>query len=204
MATTESKIPPTPEALADAAKLEVLDLDGKKVRFGTLFEERKAVFVFIRHFFCGSCHQYVTTLSSISQDALTQAGTEVIVIGCGEWEPIRNVLETTTFHGPIYADPSRKLYRALGMTTESLAPAPPGTERKSYLRLSKVANALKSIWSGPLQHPTLIGKQGNISQLGGEFIFGPGNQCTFSYRMQHTEDHTEVADLMQAAGVVYP
>jgi len=89
------------------------------------------------------------------------------------------------------------------MNIETLATAP-SDNRKSYLRLSKLSNILQSIWTGPLKNPALVGKQGNILQLGGEFIIGPGNQCTYAYRMQHTEDHTEVAELMQAAGVTYP
>lgn len=44
--------------------------------------------------------------------------------------------------------------------------------------------------TGPLQHPTLAGKQGNISQLGGDFILGPGDVCSFAHRMQNTEDRT--------------
>lgn len=41
---------------------------------------------------------------------------------------------------------------------------------------------------GPLKNPSLIGKQGKLSQLGGDFIFGPGNTCSFASRMRHTED----------------
>jgi len=59
---------------------------------------------------------------------------------------------------------------------------------------------------GPLKHPDHIGKQGNISQLGGDFIFGTGtrifpisgsslrsdlmvdNDCLFAHRMEHSED----------------
>jgi hypothetical protein len=40
---------------------------------------------------------------------------------------------------------------------------------------------------GPLQNPSLIGKQGNLSQLGGEFVFVDGT-CTFVNRMKNTED----------------
>ena len=35
-----------------------------------------------------------------------------------------------------------------------------------------------------------MGKQGSISQLGGDFIFGPDAQCIFAHRMRHTEDRT--------------
>lgn len=64
---------PTEQAIAEAAKLEVLDLNGEKVKFGSVFESNKAIVVFIRklcpfpvictfvsdpsagHFFCGVC-----------------------------------------------------------------------------------------------------------------------------------------------------
>ncbi|KIM77141.1 hypothetical protein PILCRDRAFT_12311 [Piloderma croceum F 1598] len=194
---------PSPAVLADAANLHIFDLNGQKVRFGSLFESKKAVFVFIRHFFCGNCQQYVMELSSIPTEALEQAGTEIVVIGCGEWEPIRHVLENTNFHGPIYADPTRELYRTLGMTIETLQVTPSDTKKKSYLRTGRFSNAMQSIWN-TLKNPALVGKQGNLKQLGGEFIFGPGNQCSYASRMQHTEDHVEVAELMKMAGVAYP
>lgn len=43
-----------------------------------------------------------------------------------------------------------------------------------------------------LHNPSHIGKQGNFSQLGGEFILGPGLECSFASRMQHTEDRTSL------------
>lgn len=39
---------PTEQAIAEAAKLEVLDLNGEKVKFGSVFESNKAIVVFIR------------------------------------------------------------------------------------------------------------------------------------------------------------
>ena len=47
-----------------------------------------------------------------------------------------------------------------------------------YLRV------LTSSQRGPLKNPLHIGKQGNISQLGGDFILGPGMH--FHYSDQHT------------------
>jgi hypothetical protein len=40
-----------------------------------------------------------------------------------------------------------------------------------------------------------------LSQNGGEFIFGPGNKADYAYRMQNTEDHSEIADVAKAAGL---
>ena len=50
-----------------------------------------------------------------------------------------------------------------------------------------------------MKNPALVGKQGNISQLGGDFIFGPGNTCLLAYRMRHTEDR---ACFLYSCGVI--
>lgn len=144
------------------------------------------------------------------KDSLEKASTKIVVVGCGEWNPIKgyagtscswvlllvavsnHFVETTGFHGAIFADPSRQVYRALGMNIENLAGTPAGEKKRSYLKLGLFTNAIRSTWvcrfmgwstrkhvlnpqqNGPLKNPSLIGKQGNISQLGGEFVLGPG------------------------------
>ncbi|KAF8887117.1 AhpC/TSA antioxidant enzyme-domain-containing protein [Infundibulicybe gibba] len=178
---------PDASAISDASQLDILNLKGEPVKFGSVFENDKVIVVFIRHFFCGSCQSYIKQLASVSQSALEAAGVKIVVIGCGEWNPITTYAEFTDFRGEIYADPSRKLYRALGTDIETTATTPAGQQRRSYRTTSVFVNATQSIWR-MLQNPKLIGKQGNVSQLGGDFIFGPGAQCTFASRMQHTED----------------
>jgi hypothetical protein len=92
------------------------------------------------------------------------------------------------------------------MNLETLARTPKGQEKRSYLTSGFFKNVFSSVFvsgfdffllataltiagkNGPIKHPTLVGKQGNISQLGGDFIFGPGAQCSFAHRMQNTED----------------
>jgi hypothetical protein len=100
------------------------------------------------------------------------------------------LLDITGFKGRIFADPSRQIYHGLGMNKESLALPAPDHVKKSYAD-NLVAVTLKSIWArhflvvlitkaefylqrGPIQNPSMIGKNGNVSQLGGEFVFGPG------------------------------
>ncbi|KAF8954544.1 AhpC/TSA antioxidant enzyme-domain-containing protein [Flammula alnicola] len=203
--TKEFKTVPYEKTIAEAAELEVFDIKGEKVKFGSLFKDEKTVIVFIRHFFCGvrSCQAFVEQLATVPKEALEQAGTRIVLIGCGEYNVIESYTETTKFTGTIYADPTRKLYHALGMDIETLDRTPAGEQKRSYLTLSFFSNVVQSIWRGPLKNPSLIGKQGKISQLGGDFIFGPGNTCSFASRMRHTEDHVEVADLMKEAGVAY-
>ncbi|KAJ7496858.1 AhpC/TSA antioxidant enzyme-domain-containing protein [Mycena latifolia] len=193
---------PEVSVLEKASECEVEDVAGAKTTFGSIFAQQKTVVVFIRHFFCGICQGYVEQLASVPAGALESAGTKIAVIGCGRWQAIRNYAEITGFQGAIYADPTLNLYRTLGMDIKTLAKTPSGQKKPSYITTSSLANIWMSLKTGPFRYPSLIGKQGNMAQIGGDFVLGPGNQCTFAHRMQHTEDHIEVADLMKAAEVI--
>ncbi|KAI0373012.1 hypothetical protein BV20DRAFT_1014326 [Pilatotrama ljubarskyi] len=196
---------PSPEVIQKAAAIKVFDDSGQEVTFRSLTHDEKTIktiVVFIRIVF-SLCGQYVMQLASVRKDALEEAKTRLIVIGCGDWKLIESYCETTGFSYPMYADPSRTLYTTLGLV-ESLDRTPAGQPKRSYLGKSFLGNVVKSIWDGPLKNPQYIGKQGKISQLGGDFIFGPGETCLYASRMKHTEDHVEVADLMKEAGVAYP
>ncbi|KLO15810.1 hypothetical protein SCHPADRAFT_870601 [Schizopora paradoxa] len=205
MSTATPSIPsdtlPDSETLEKAGRLTVFDDEGKKVEFKSIFAAKKTIVVFVRHFFCGICQAYVSELTKIPPKALEDANAQVVVIGCGQWNLIKNYARDTKFTGKIYADPTRELYKSLGMTIETLQGTPKGEKLRSYIPSGIVMDALRSIWRGPLQNPLSIGKQGNISQLGGDFVFGPGIQCSYARPMKHTQDHIEVADLMAAAGI---
>ncbi|KAF8880384.1 AhpC/TSA antioxidant enzyme-domain-containing protein [Mucidula mucida] len=193
---------PDQAALSSGMELQVFDAKGQLVSFDSILPASgKTVVVFIRHFFCGICKAYVEDLARLPSDVLTQSGVQIVVIGCGQWQPIASYAQDTKFTGKIYADPSRKLYRSLGMTVENLSGTPSGETKRSYIKTSTLTNALQSIYKGPLSHPSLMGKQGNISQLGGDFIFGPNKELTFCSRMKHTEDHVEISELMKEAGI---
>jgi len=192
---------PDGEALQKAAQLIVFDEAGKRIEFGSIFAEKKTIVVFVRHFFCGMCQAYISELSKIPSKALEDTNVQVVVIGCGEWSLIKNYAEGTNFNGKIFADPSRELYKSLGMTIENLQGTPKGEKPRSYLPSGLLTNILSSIWRGPIRNPQHIGKQGNLSQLGGDFVFGPGLQCSYARIMKHTQDHIEIPDLMAAAGV---
>ncbi|EKM84440.1 hypothetical protein AGABI1DRAFT_82093 [Agaricus bisporus var. burnettii JB137-S8] len=191
---------PSEEELKKAGDCNVLDSQGNEVQFSSIYSANKTIIVFIRHFFCG---EYVAALANIPKDKLDSSNVKVVVVGCGDWQAIKGsgYAALTNLQGDIFTDPTRNLYRALGMNIENLETTPSGEKKRSYIKKSTVSGILSSVWNGPLKNPNLLGKQGNISQLGGEFVFGPGNVCSFASRMQHTEDHVEVDDLLKAAGV---
>ena len=88
----------------------------------------------------------MSQLASVKQEALDNADLQLVIVGCGEWQPIKNYADNTGFKGPIYADPSRALYRHFGLG-ENLNTTPAGQEKKSYLAgMSMIGNVFSSIW----------------------------------------------------------
>ncbi|KAF8481544.1 hypothetical protein DFH94DRAFT_628877, partial [Russula ochroleuca] len=145
--------------------------------------------------------QYVSQLTTVREDALKEAPAKMALVGCGDWGLIETYKKDTEFKGEIYANPDRKLYDSLGLIS-NLQTTPKDEEKRSYLKRGFLNNTLWSIWRGPFKNPSHIGKQGNISQLGGDFILGPGMH--FHSPDRHTSLSMVVSELMKAAGVAYP
>lgn len=59
---------------------------------------------------------------------------------------ILNTVGVTNFIGKIYANPSRDLYKVLGMTIETLRGTPKGEKARSYIPSGFLVDALSSIW----------------------------------------------------------
>ncbi|KAI1389752.1 AhpC/TSA antioxidant enzyme-domain-containing protein [Hypoxylon trugodes] len=168
---------PTIETLRKIETYTVLDSDGKTHQFKSLYaghnSARRVLIIFVRHFFCGNCQEYLRTLSaSITPDALLQlpVSTFIAVIGCGAPELINSYIQETGCPFPVYADPTRRLYSELGMVrTLAMGSRPAYLQGKSIAHtvVSGVVQGLKQIKSG------LVMKMGDQRQVGGEFLFEP-------------------------------
>ncbi|KAI1107161.1 hypothetical protein F4804DRAFT_298782 [Jackrogersella minutella] len=168
---------PTIETLRKIEKYIVLDSDGKTHTFKSLYaghnSARRVLVVFIRHFFCGNCQEYLRTLSaSVTPDALLQlpVSTFIAVIGCGAPELINSYIQETGCPFPVYADPTCRLYSELGMVrTLALGSRPAYLQGKSVAHtvISGVVQGLKQVKTG------LVMKMGDQRQVGGEFLFEP-------------------------------
>ncbi|NP_001386140.1 peroxiredoxin-like 2C isoform 2 [Rattus norvegicus] len=100
---------------AAVAELPVLDASGRRVTFGALFRERRAVVVFVRHFLCYVCKEYVEDLAKIPKSVLQEADVTLIVIGQSSYHHIEPFCKLTGYSHEIYVDPEREIYKRLGM-----------------------------------------------------------------------------------------
>ncbi|EFX03882.1 hypothetical protein CMQ_810 [Grosmannia clavigera kw1407] len=196
---------PSRDTLHRIADLPVLDREGKPHPFKSLYAERgRVLIVFVRHFFCGNCQEYLRVLSaSITADALARAAggaARIVVVGCGEPPLIDMYAEAAACAFPIYADPTRQLYDELDMVS-TLALG----EKPAYMgRTSMWASIVRSISQGLRQIPQgLVLKAGNQRQVGGEFLFESAAdvEVTWCHRMKTTRDHAEVAELKKVLGL---
>lgn len=128
------------------------------------------------------------------------------IIGCGAPDLIPLYISETGTPWPVFADPSRSLYAALGMQ-KTLAMGP---KQPKYMRKSLVRAALDSVLQGlrVIRMGKWIGKGGDQRQVGGEFLFGlPENVqgsekvVTWCHRMRNTRDHAEVEVLVPVLGL---
>ncbi|KAK3359074.1 AhpC/TSA antioxidant enzyme-domain-containing protein [Lasiosphaeria hispida] len=167
---------PSPETLARIENYIVLDRDGKSHSFKSLYTgkhvARRVLLIFVRHFFCGNCQEYLRALSaSITPSSLLRLpiSTFIAVIGCGDPGLIDMYTTETGCPFPVYADPRRKLYDALGMIRTLALGSRPAYAKRHIIKTSieSVVQGLKVLKKG------LATKAGDARQIGGEFLFEP-------------------------------
>jgi len=201
MPTTLDDTPPTSQALTEASNIAVWDENGQQSSFGDLFKPThpggKIIMIFIRHYHCGMCQDYVAALTkAITPAQLEAANTKLIIVGCGSWtlaKPYRELLECPF---PIYSSPGKEAYVVLGMTLRNLDR---GKTSPSYVSRSLFGGIMGSVTNAFKMGK--VANAGDIKQLGGEFVFGEGPKFLFTHRMKNTRDHTEIKELMVAAGI---
>ncbi|KAJ7925002.1 AhpC/TSA antioxidant enzyme-domain-containing protein, partial [Mycena leptocephala] len=190
--------PPTQRQLEEAAGLQVISESGVRVPFGNLWREQKTIVCFIRHFWCPLCQDYMFSISrNVSPEVLESAGLQLIIISNGSYEMIKSYRRIFRTPFALYTDPTHQVYNTLGMTLQTMEKGPRGNYVRHGLMTGigmVVVNAVKvgmPVWKDG----------GEIKQLGGEFVFGPGMTCSWAHRMRYTRDHVPILKVIEAAGV---
>ena len=197
-----------------AARLPITGEDGKQITFGSLFESQRTIVIFIRHFWCPLCQDYMSSVNSFLGPKMIcktcenghheikgfalghDAGTRVrfVVISNGAHGMIAKYRQIFGLSFKVYTDPSLALYQALGMGRDSDIKH---HNQQTYKHNKSVDSSISEKNSGLskpgeyVKHSMMGGiamvvmrafkvgmpvweKGGDINQLGGEFVFGPG------------------------------
>lgn len=144
--TPESYILPSASALAAASEVDLRDEHGKTFKFKDLYSpssssssskpNERQLIIFTRHFFCGSCEEYIRSLCPVLPPSVLSSlskPTRIIFIGCGGPELIPRYRERTmgelSERGEevyeLYSDADRGVYKALGMVNSLIDPTTP-------------------------------------------------------------------------------
>ena len=145
------------------------------------------------------CQDFLRSLStSISPADLSALSkpTSLIIVGCGEPALLKDYASHSSCSFPIYAEPTRKLYDELGMTsTLSIGPTKPDYQSSSFGGV--VAKSfIQTVSAG-----TQAFKGGPFGQVGGDFLFEDG-EVVWCHRMRNTRDHTSIPELKRLLGLL--
>ncbi|XP_058027769.1 peroxiredoxin-like 2C isoform X2 [Ahaetulla prasina] len=105
-----------PAGLPLAAQRLVEDAVGNKIPFGTLYKEQKTIVIFLRHFLCYVCKEYVEDLGKIPKKFLQDAKVRLVVIGQSAYHHIRACYQTRSL--------IMKMNGLLCLQPPALAPCP--------------------------------------------------------------------------------
>ena len=122
---------------------------------------------------------------SANQQAFVSRGTRLAAIGLGDMNYARIFRDETGIRFPLLVDEQRKAYDAAQL------------QRASVLHILRKDNAIarkRAREAGHGQHR--FGK--NPFQLGGSFVFGPGNLDRYSHLSKTFGDNAPIADLLSS------
>ncbi|KAM6473899.1 peroxiredoxin-like 2C [Liasis olivaceus] len=185
-----------PVELRDAAQRLVEDAEGNRIPFGALYKEQKTIVIFVRHFLCYVCKEYVEDLGKIPNNFLQDANVRLVVIGQSAYHHIKPFCNLTGYHHEMYVDPGREIYSILGMKSGE---ASSSVVHSPHVKSSLLSGSVKSMWRA-MGSPA-FDFQGDPAQQGGTFILGPGNEIHFVHLDQNRLDHVPINTLLQLAGV---
>lgn len=194
---------PDRATLAAVQDIPIYDAEGKAIPFGSLHNpatatHQRQLVIFIRHFYCGACQAYLQALthSITMRDYFSiPVPTSIIVIGCGKPDLIPHYKTFTNCPFPMYAEPTRELFKRLGMSPSLNI----GTQRPEYMSDISTASwamgQFKTV-NDSLKDPDGIRKRdiirgGNPFQIGGEFLFDDG-AVIWCHRMKNYRNHAEI------------
>jgi AhpC/TSA antioxidant enzyme len=122
------------------------------------------------------------------QEAFEKKGGKLYAIGLGDTAYARQFREDAKITFPLFIDEKREAYKALGLGTASL------------LHMFRKDNAAARKRAKAAGHRQLkLGK--DPFQLGGSFVFGPGNVDRFIHVSETFGDNADPAEILKAISI---
>ncbi|KAF8348913.1 hypothetical protein F5887DRAFT_831014, partial [Amanita rubescens] len=206
---------PTHDQLRRAASHLVIAESGVRVTFGSLFAEQRTIVIFIRHFWCPLCQDYMSSVRSLvrpdvlrSPDALGSDGgpaAKLVVISNGSHAMISKYKQIFRMPFEMYTDPTLAVYNTLGMARDrdgdhtACSPMSRKCCNGGYVKHGTMGGIVMVLVRAIKVGMPLWEKGGDVAQLGGEFVFGPGLTCSYAHRMQSPKGHAPIQDVVKAA-----
>ncbi|KAF2404690.1 hypothetical protein EJ06DRAFT_215991 [Trichodelitschia bisporula] len=196
---------PSARALAEAGEIPLFDSEGNERKFRSLYEGDDAIgeqqlIIFVRHFYCGACQNYLKALSntiSLQTYFTLPTPTSITIIGLGSPELIRAYRAHTGTPFPIFADPSKRLYKLLGMNWT----LNPGPRTARYMAGMTGGDWVKGqIKQLRATEERLRWNAGNPFWVGGEFLIREG-KMRWCHRMRGYRGHSEMDVIRRLLGV---
>ncbi|XP_028852495.1 peroxiredoxin-like 2C isoform X1 [Denticeps clupeoides] len=189
--------PPVRFKVSDVEGCLVQDRQGNAVPFKSLYEGSKSIVVFVRHFLCYTCKEYVEDLSKVPREDLLESEVRLVVIGQSSYHHIESFCSLTGYPHEIYVDPDRSIYKILGMRRgetflESASKSP-------HVKSSLLMGNIRSMWRA-MRSP-MFDFQGDPLQQGGALVMGPGPEVHFAHFDMNRLDHMPINWLLQLAGL---
>lgn len=96
-------------------RLKVLDENGNEIMFNSLFKNKPAILVFVRHFGCLSCRAYVDQVWNKRKD-IKDKKSNIIFIGSGSPSSLKRFKQHLGVeNAPIFTDPTLQTFKACGL-----------------------------------------------------------------------------------------
>ena len=149
-------------ALAEAT---VLTIDGEAVTFKSLYQDRRTMVVFVRHFGCIFCRERLAELAACLP-RLEAEGMRAVVIGNGTPLMAQAFSETLNVQLALYTDPSRTVFKLAQM------------KRNFGLGFSTISRGIRSWKAGHRQGAVA----GDPWQQGGCLVIDPDGRVLAAER----------------------
>ena len=163
---------------------------GESIRMGDLWADRLTVLVFLRHFGSVFSLQYIRALRD-AEDLLRRNGAQIVAVCLGDRRPAACFAADNDIDFELLVDEGAVSYRAAGLRSASWSHYFYWDNLMAWRR-ARAAGLRSKIFGG---HPY---------QLGGTFVFEPGNVDRYVFVNKTFSDNPDIDELLRVtSGYLY-